>query len=256
MSTKLILSTLRSLPTPGGGEPRRLVMKCLDEAEKLIQAEDAREAEKAERTAQAIETFMESGDVGVLVRFLPPDPPFVTNTWRAEVVAREVGDYLRRKARSPGYKALSAARCFLQALVQELKGWQVGDLSPISRIFEANGLILPPQPRTTVYMTAAQCLAKMARSVPAEGWPHPLTAKLLDAAERGLGDPVRIRQASVALQCASFSGRDALHLATLAARAVKGEGAEMKIAEAVRFAEVRGIDVTGPLVEYILRRKY
>lgn len=256
MSTRIILAALRSVPIPGGGKPHHIYRACLDEAEKIIQAEDAYEAEKTARTAQVIAEFMDSGDSSVLIRFLPPTPKTVTDTGAADALAREVGVYLRRHTRSPGFRYLSAARCFLQSLAQESKGWQIGDLSPIARVFEANRLSVPLQPSERENMTAAQCLAKMARAAPDHGWPHPLTSELLFTAERGLRNPFLIRRASSALQGASFLGRDALYLATLAARAVKGKEAEMKISEAVRFAEIRGIDVTGPLVEYILRRKY
>jgi hypothetical protein len=179
----------------------------------------------------------------------------VTDTAEAEALSREANK------RGRDYKALDAARCFLQALIQEAKGKGAACLYPIFNFLEINNVVIPPMPKKAPKMTAAQCIVKMARATPDHGEPCFRTEEMLRLAEYGICVSVMTKQANSILRewerCAyeEHPGRDALYMTILAARAVEGKGGEAKIEEAARYAHAKGVDVSGPLVEYILRRE-
>jgi hypothetical protein len=237
--------------------------QCLDLAAELIQEMAAYEKQKAALTAQTVNTFMCSGDVEVLFRFLPPAPPSGVDTVKAEVQSCKVNAFLVAKnkkhrlssnPRFVSYEVVAAARCFLHSLIREAQGKPVGDLDALNSFLEANGISTPSTQAEGGLAT--QCIRKM---IPPCDQPHPLTKELL---EKG-GSILRMKATSVLQgmdRCLykEHPGRAALQLAAWAVSAtlrVK-EADEVLVEKAARYAHSKGIDVAGPLVEYILRRKY
>jgi hypothetical protein len=237
--------------------------QCLDLAAELIQERAAYEKQKAALTAQTVNTFMCSGDVEVLLRFLPPAPPSGVDTVNAEMLSCKVCAFLMAKnklhrlSRNPrfvSYEVVAAARCFLHSLIREAQGKPVGDLDALNSFLEANGISTPSAQAEGGLAT--QCIRKM---IPPCDQPHPLTKELL---EKG-GSILRMKATSVLQgmdRCLykEHPGRAALQLAAWAVSAtlrVK-EADEVLVEKAARYAHSKGIDVAGPLVEYILRRKY
>ena len=249
MTPRYLLNMIQSFTTP---EDHSIVHQCLEMSAELIRQGEEHRAARAARVAQIVEDFMCSEDIEVLIRFLPPAPATVTDTTRAEALLREAN-----KQRWGDY-ALEAARCLLQTLILKAKGEEIAHIYPIFNFLEIKGIAIPMLLEKAPKMTAAQCIVKMARATPDHGKPCPRTEEMLGQAEYGVRVPVLITQASGILREWAYGehpGRDALYLAILAARAVKGKGGEAKIEEAARYAHSKGIDVSGPLVEYILRRE-
>ena len=252
MTTKFLLNTLRALTT---SEDHPMVHQCLDMSVELIRQGDEQRAARAARVARVLEEFMCSGDVEVLIRSLPPAPATVTDTREAEALFREASK------RGRDYKALDAARCFLQTVIQEAKGKEATDIYPIFSFLEKKGISLLPTPKKAPKMTAAQCIVKMARATPDHGDPCFRTEEMLYLAGYGISVAAVTRQAKGILRewerCGheEHPGQDALYMAILPSLAIGSKGGEAKIEEAARYAMRVGVDVSGPLVEYILRRE-
>lgn len=110
---------------------------------------------------------------------------------------------------------------------------------------------------------AARCLLQIAQAAPETAQPHPLTKELLAAAEIGRSDAAALRMKATGVlqgldRCLYkiHPGRTGLQLAAWAVSATLSKvDKDALVIRAVQYAHAQGIDVTGPLVEYILRRK-
>jgi hypothetical protein len=232
----------------------------------LIQKKEAYEKQKA---AQAMEAYMCSGDLESLFNALPSPPTTVIDTVKAEILSRKVSTFLMVKEneyrfhpdrqRFESQELLAAARCFLHSLIRELRRKQGNDLTSLTSFLEANGASLTAVRAERTL--AARCIVKM---IPPCDKPHPLTEELVAAVEKGEGGSALRLKATGVLQgmdrCLykEHPGRTALQMAAWAVSAtlrVK-EADEVLVEKAARYAHSKGIDVAGPLVEYILRRKY
>jgi hypothetical protein len=112
---------------------------------------------------------------------------------------------------------------------------------------------------------AAWCLLQIAQSVPEVAQPHPFTKELIAAVEEGRSmDAAALRMKATSVlqgldRCLYkiHPGRTGLQLAAWAVSATLPKvDKDALVVRAVEYAHTHGIDVTGPLVEYILRRKY